>query len=99
LVDKNYEGPILAVAIYNKLKRGRYKITINLNNKEKISKSIFDYDISQWGKKFSKNENFTFTLERDVNARKQKAIWINIFKNIKTDTDISIRSLTITRIK
>ena len=97
-VDKDYIGVIFSIAIHNDLDIGTYKIFLNTNDSIKLDKSFFDFSITQWGKKFNKKSDFAFSLKEKTSSSKHKAVWIHLFKKIKTDNDINIRSVTVRKI-
>ncbi len=97
-INKDYVGVIFSIAIQNDLDMGTYKIFFSTNDSIELDKSLFDFDITQWGKKFNKSNDFTFKLQGKTSAKKHKALWIHLFKKIKTDKDLNIRAVTIRKI-
>ncbi|NSW88497.1 hypothetical protein CL651_001940 [bacterium] len=99
LIDKDYVGPVLSIAIHSDLKKGEYSIKIISNKEVDSNLKYFDFNITQWGKNFRKKDNFIFSLKDDAPARKLKAIWVHIFKKTKTDSDLNLRAISIRKIK
>jgi len=97
-INKDYVGVILSIAIQNDIDMGTYKIFLSTNDSIELDKNLFDFNITQWGKKFNKNKDFTFKLQGKISAKKHKALWIHLFKKIKTDKDLNIRAVTIRKI-
>ncbi|MBT4634581.1 hypothetical protein HOB96_03960 [bacterium] len=99
IIQKDYVGPILSIAVHSTLKKGDYKIKIISNNELGSDSNFYDFNITQWGKSFRKKENFIFSLKQNASAKKLKAIWIHVFKAKVTDSDIKLRAVTIRKVK
>ena len=99
IVGKDYVGPILSIAVHNTLNKGDYKVQVISNIESDSNNKFYEFNITQWGKSFIKKENFIFSLNDDVPAKKLKAIWIHLFKVKKADSDIKLRAVTIRKVK
>ena len=93
IIDNEYVGPIMSIAIHSNLSEGEYKINI-ISNKN-IDKQVLDFNVTQWGKTFRLKKDFIFVTTEDVSAEKLKAIWVHIFKKTKTEKNIVLRAVTI----
>ena len=96
IIDNEYVGPIMSIAIHSNLSEGEYKINV-ISNKN-IDKQVLDFNVTQWGKTFRLKKDFIFVTTEEVPAKKLKAIWVHIFKESKTEKDITLRAVTIKKL-
>jgi len=95
IIDKDYVGPILSVAIHSELEKGDYKVELISNNALHSDVKFYDFNVTQWGKVFRKKGPYHFSLKDSAPAEKLKAIWIHIFKKVRTDSDLKLRAVTV----
>jgi len=96
IIDNEYVGPIMSIAIHSNLSEGEYKINI-ISNKN-IDKQVLDFNVTQWGNTFRLKKDFIFVTTEDVPVKKLKAIWVHIFKKSKTEKNIVLRAVTIKKL-
>jgi hypothetical protein len=96
IIDNEYVGPIMSIAIHSNLSEGEYKINV-ISNKN-IDKHVLDFNVTQWGKTFRLKKDFIFVTTEEVPANKLKAIWVHIFKKSKTEKNIVLRAVTIKKL-
>mgnify|MGYP000853311694 FL=1 len=96
IIDNEYVGPIMSIAIHSNLSEGEYKINV-ISNKN-IDKHVLDFNVTQWSKTFRLKKDFIFVTTEEVPAKKLKAIWVHIFKKSKTEKDVILRAVTIKKL-
>ncbi|RZP15794.1 MAG: hypothetical protein EVA30_03765 [Candidatus Dadabacteria bacterium] len=99
IIDKNYIGPIMSLAIHRKLEKGDYKVELISNNMLDSDIKYYDFNVTQWGKVFRRKGSSIFSLKNPAQARKLKAIWIHVFKKVQTDSNLRLRAVTIKKVK
>ena len=99
IIDKNYIGPIMSIAIHRKLEKGDYKVELISNNMLDSDIKYYDFNVTQWGKVFRRKGSSIFSLKNPAQARKLKAIWIHVFKKVQTDSNLRLRAVTIKKVK
>lgn len=98
-IEPNYIGKILSVAFPMKLKPGTYKVIIKDNNGAILSNNLFSINISEWGKSFKAPKELSFILEDSVSGTRLKPLWLNLMSLGNSNDNLSIRSITVRRIK
>jgi hypothetical protein len=82
-----------------KLKPGTYKVIVKDNNGAILSNNLFSINISEWGKSFKVPKELSFILEDSVSGTRLKPLWLNLMSLGNSNDNLSIRSITVRRIK
>ena len=98
-ISKDYIGPISSVSIGVPIFQGLYEVIIKDTKGRILDSDSLSIYVTQWGKIFPISDKFKFKLENNVKASKLKPIIIRINKNVNSNKNISVRSITVRKIE